>query len=174
MPCELTDSDGDGAPDDADNCVNEPNPSQQDTDLDGLGDACDNCPSVPNPGQEDSGGTDGVGDACDCECFTVDDVAALIADLQHPGIYTDLTCIDTRPNKPLTAVTAQRLDGERCGTESLDCSAIAVTFTEDNACQFNPIAPSEPTEVQGISQVQREVCRGFILEAAGAAELICN
>jgi len=174
LPCELADSDGDGAPDGADNCVNEPNPSQQDTDLDGLGDACDNCPSVPNPGQEDSGGTDGVGDACDCECFTVDDVAALIADLQHPGIYTDLTCIDTRPNKPLTAVTAQRLDGERCGTESLDCSAIAVTFTEDNACQFNPIAPSEPTEVQGISQVQREVCRGFILEAAGAAELICN
>jgi DNA polymerase-4 len=71
-------------------------------------------------------------------------------------------------------VTAQRLDGEPCGTESFDCSAIAVTFTEDNACQFNPIAPNEPTEVQGISHVQREVCRGFILAAAGATELICN
>lgn len=173
-PCELADTDDDGVPDDSDNCVSEPNPSQQDTDLDGLGDACDNCPSESNPGQEDSYGTVGVGDACDCECFTVDDVATLIVDLQHPGTYTELNCVDTRPNKPLTAVAAQRLDGEPCGTESLDCSAIAVTFTEDNACQFNPIAPDEPTEVQGISQLQREVCRSFILEAANAASLTCN
>jgi hypothetical protein len=35
------DTDGDGAPDDADNCVNSPNPNQSDADEDGLGDRCD-------------------------------------------------------------------------------------------------------------------------------------
>ena len=35
------DTDGDGAPDDADNCVNVPNPNQSDIDQDGVGDRCD-------------------------------------------------------------------------------------------------------------------------------------
>ncbi len=35
------DTDSDGAPDDADNCVSSPNPNQADADLDGLGDRCD-------------------------------------------------------------------------------------------------------------------------------------
>jgi hypothetical protein len=174
LPCDLPDADGDGAPDDTDNCVNEPNPSQQDSDFDGLGDVCDNCPSVPNPDQQDDDGTDGVGNACDCECFTADEVAGLIAELQQPSLYSELTCIDTRPTKPLTAVTGKRLDEGPCGSESADCSAVAVTFTEDNACQFNPVAPEAPTVVQGISEAQREACRGLILEAAEAAGLSCN
>ena len=79
-----TDSDGDGVPDDADNCPAVPNPGQADSDGDGFGDDCDicpydpdndadgdgvcgdvdNCPAVPNPGQADSDG-DGFGDDCD-------------------------------------------------------------------------------------------------------------
>jgi hypothetical protein len=39
------DSDGDGIPDDTDNCPGDPNPDQADNDGDGLGDACD--PSEP-------------------------------------------------------------------------------------------------------------------------------
>ncbi|MFH2006928.1 MAG: thrombospondin type 3 repeat-containing protein [bacterium] len=38
---DLPDRDGDGVPDDQDNCPDEPNPTQADTDLDGEGDACE-------------------------------------------------------------------------------------------------------------------------------------
>src|SRR5262249_40098132 len=77
----VLDSDGDGVPDDQDNCPHTPNPSQSDFDADGVGDACDNCVTVPNPrvqpgflqanpwamltgGQRDDDG-DGYGNKCD-------------------------------------------------------------------------------------------------------------
>jgi predicted extracellular nuclease len=60
----MSDADGDGVPDDRDNCPETPNPDQADADGDGFGDACDNCPAAANPDQADSDG-DGAGDACD-------------------------------------------------------------------------------------------------------------
>lgn len=62
MP-QPTDTDGDGFPDDSDNCPNTPNTDQTDTDGDAIGDACDNCPDTSNPDQTDTN-QDGIGDAC--------------------------------------------------------------------------------------------------------------
>jgi Right handed beta helix region/Thrombospondin type 3 repeat len=47
------DTDGDGTPDDVDNCPDTPNPDQSDSDNDGLGDACD--PADPDAGLTDAG-----------------------------------------------------------------------------------------------------------------------
>jgi len=91
-----TDSDGDGIPDDQDNCPTVANADQADSDGDGIGDACDtvdpvdsdmdgipddedNCPNTPNADQSDIDG-DGIGDACD----TVDPV-----DSDQDGITDD-------------------------------------------------------------------------------------
>jgi YVTN family beta-propeller protein len=80
VPPTPTDTDGDGFPDESDNCPTVPNTDQTDTDGDGIGDACDNtpngdrdgdgiddladnCPDTSNPGQEDTD-DDGIGDAC--------------------------------------------------------------------------------------------------------------
>ena len=60
------DADGDGVPDNTDNCINTPNPDQADTDGDGVGDACDNCSLTYNPGQQDTDG-DGYGNMCDAD-----------------------------------------------------------------------------------------------------------
>jgi hypothetical protein len=62
-PMPPPDSDGDGFPDNIDNCPNAYNPSQNDVDRDGHGDACDNCPNVFNPDQLDTD-HNGTGDAC--------------------------------------------------------------------------------------------------------------
>ena len=60
----IQDSDGDGTPDNCDECPNDPD---NDIDDDGVCGDVDNCPNDHNPDQADSdiGGIDGVGDVCD-------------------------------------------------------------------------------------------------------------
>jgi len=64
------DRDGDGIPDDRDNCPAVFNPpaagstTQADRDSDGVGDACDNCPALANRNQYDFD-NNRVGDACE-------------------------------------------------------------------------------------------------------------
>ena len=63
----LSDLDGDGVLDSADNCVMAANPGQEDLgDGDGVGDACDNCINVANVNQRDTDG-DGFGNMCDAD-----------------------------------------------------------------------------------------------------------
>jgi hypothetical protein len=55
LPASLSsspDSDGDGIPDDADNCPNVPNPIQDDRDNDGKGDVCDGNPAYDPCGSQ--------------------------------------------------------------------------------------------------------------------------
>lgn len=177
LPCRIagSDADGDGVEDGADNCPMTPNTDQADGDHDGPGDACDNCPEIANPGQQDTGGEAGVGDACDCPCFTLADVEALVVALSDPVTYTTLTCVDTRVGvKPLAFISAMRVDGEDCGTESADCSALAFEFTEDSICQFNPPYPTPAVSVQGITDAQLEACRERIVEAGEGIPPDCN
>ena len=61
------DTDGDGIPDESDNCPLKFNPNQEDRDFDGVGDSCDNCIQVPNPDQADSD-MDGIGNVCESCC----------------------------------------------------------------------------------------------------------
>jgi hypothetical protein len=144
-----------------------------DTDRDGVADEVDNCPDTANADQSDQDG-DAVGDACDCPCFTSGEVTALVLALQDTAIYTELDCTDSTPAKPLTAVSAIRIDGADCSAQSADCSALAVEFTEDNACQINPPAPAPTTTVGSISDVERQACRASILAGARAANLQCE
>ena len=60
----VSDSDGDGIPDNEDNCPDDANADQINGDQDTLGDACDTCPDFSNEEQADGDG-DGVGDICD-------------------------------------------------------------------------------------------------------------
>lgn len=62
----AADADGDGVPDELDNCMNTPNEDQADADSDGVGDVCDNCSQTVNAGQQDTD-SDGYGNACDCD-----------------------------------------------------------------------------------------------------------
>jgi spore coat protein CotH len=76
-PADDGDRDGDGVPDDDDNCPDAANPGQENSDGGSSGNACDpdddndkvkdvddNCDLVPNAGQADADG-DGIGDACE-------------------------------------------------------------------------------------------------------------
>jgi hypothetical protein len=180
-PCERPDADGDGVEDDLDLCPDVPDPDQLDGDGDGVGDACDNCPADANPGQEDEFGEPGVGDACDCPCFTGAEAAALVEALGDPAVYEGgggpgiPDCVDTRvASKPLTFVAATRRDGALCSVDTLECSALAVEFTEDEVCQLNPPAPALPVRAAGITSAQRAACRQRIVGAATEAGWTCN
>jgi len=83
------DSDGDGTPNNNDNCPEIYNPDQQDGDNDGVGDVCDNCLLVGNAGQEDADGDD-YGNICDADLDNdlivgVEDFVILSVCVNFPG-----------------------------------------------------------------------------------------
>lgn len=102
----LPDSDGDGVPDDMDNCPTVANPDQTDLDENGKGDYCepiaakkdedgdgvddeiDNCLGVANPAQIDTD-EDGLGDACD-NCDMIENVDQADSDGDGLGDVCDV------------------------------------------------------------------------------------
>ncbi len=72
----IADRDGDGVPDDVDNCPDIPNPDQANEDGDKFGDVCDPCPVEANDNPSDPDG-DGVADGCDPNPNTPGDRIAL-------------------------------------------------------------------------------------------------
>lgn len=117
------DLDGDGIPNETDNCPEFPSQNQYDRDSDGIGDVCDpdidgddifnavdNCPWVYNPGQEDQDG-DGIGDVCHAMRVpddyptiqaAVDAAGSGDTILLAPGVYTGWENRGITINKPLT------------------------------------------------------------------------
>ncbi|MFH1891573.1 MAG: FG-GAP-like repeat-containing protein [Candidatus Zixiibacteriota bacterium] len=138
------DSDGDFICDDRDNCLDTPNPDQEDQDADGVGDSCDNCLAHFNPNQEDAD-SDEVGDSCDvCPFHATDDCCNPIgsnlapevispqADTVHPGAHFDYIAVAMDPNcdgSDLTLVFSDypswcTVQGDSLvGTVAYDCAA---------------------------------------------------
>lgn len=120
------DADGDGVPENVDNCpataCSSPdlcaNPDQLDTDDDGVGEVCDNCPASHNPSQSNGDGdrygdqcdncpgvstpslsdmdADGIGDACDA-CDLPNPYATCSRDSECDG--ASVCIMDTRPGE---------------------------------------------------------------------------
>lgn len=100
----YTDGDGDGVPDETDNCLDDANEDQLNTDGDAEGDTCDtdddnddwfdvddNCPLMANPNQEDREG-DNIGDACDNCLITANPDQADIDDDGVGDLCSEIGC----------------------------------------------------------------------------------
>jgi hypothetical protein len=160
-----SDGDGDGVGDACDNCAQDANADQSDVDGDGFGDVCDNCPEDANPGQEDSGQALGVGDACDCPCFTTLDALAIARDST-----CDPICVLARP-------TGLNLSAIQCSVDDFGYSAVVEEFVDfggEPLCQLNLRPPDESELVVGLNESQVLACRSYVIEAAGAADLVCH
>ena len=116
------DLDADGVVDGEDNCVEAPNPGQEDGDGDKVGDACDNCPALANADQGDGDG-DKVGDLCDEEVINNADLllvpAGQLLDLGGEHCYAQVFIFGT-VKVPVFA------DNDTTGTLTLKADTITV------------------------------------------------
>lgn len=123
------DEDGDGIPDDIDNCPTVANHDQADRDGDGVGDVCDNCPSNSNYNQSDINGN-GVGDVCDVD-EDGDGVPDKNADLSPKSVAQGGDNCPTVPNADQADMDHDGI-GDACDT---DIDGDGVVNTQD-ACPY--------------------------------------
>lgn len=110
------DADGDGIPDDRDNCPNVADLDQSDDDGDGFGAPCDNCPDVPN--DQDDYDQDGFGDDCDV-CFNELEPTFTNTDTDQDGLGDPCDNCPFDPNPDQMDTDADGL-GDVCDDLSLD------------------------------------------------------
>lgn len=129
------DPDGDGFPEDCDNCPGVPNPAQANTDGDRDGDACDLCPDLYRESGSDRDG-DGVGDECDlCPDIAFENPQ----DRDGDGIGDDCDrCPDVA-------------DGRSWAQEDADQDTIA------NACDFCPYQTNHAEDGNTVGAAPRSV-----------------
>jgi hypothetical protein len=118
----VAETDGDGVPDDEDNCVDVDNADQANADGDNAGDACDadddndgiddpidNCPAVANPDQANVDG-DAEGDVCDPCVTSIDN------DVDGDGLCGPDDNCDFDPNDDQADLDGDGI-GDACDTD---------------------------------------------------------
>jgi MYXO-CTERM domain-containing protein len=136
----LPDGDDDGFPDEADNCVDEPNEDQEDADGDGLGDACD------DRDDRDRGGVcdicNGCNDDGDCPggtCVDFGDGGVCTFDCSDAACPDTTTCFNVEGqslclnNDAGTSVCPDTFvcGGARADLGDDDCSVCTVCATDE-------------------------------------------
>lgn len=158
-PCEVTnrpgsalpDSDGDGVPDDADNCPTIVNPEQGDTDRDLIGDACD-----PYPNNRDNDQAQCDADLAQC----IDSQTSCPADLtqaQQDLATCEVTLASTQTTLTNTQTSLSTCESNLVGVETQLTSETADSDGDgvrdlDDDCPDTP--SSTAVDRQGCSQAQ--------------------
>jgi hypothetical protein len=146
-PTPPLDTDGDGVPDSADNCVSMPNADQADADADGHGDVCDACPLTSNPGTEACPSMPTLADlttqATICEGHIDDPVGSVT--LSAPAVGDTFVTVTSGDATKVTVTNGGTtvMNGQTSGTVSMNGIAQGGPVTITASLNAGPTQTSE-------------------------------